>query len=609
MTGLALRLLRHRPGSATATLIALSFGVLILTAMGSLVEAGLRHPGPGGLLVEVGASFGGYVVLLVVFVVAGIIGLSVRHRRRDLALLRAVAATPGQVRHLLVAETLLIGAVAAALGLPAGALATLWLRDELTGRGFVPASVPVTPGPLAAAAAVVTVAVVAVAAALVASRRATAIRPVEALGEVAVEPARLRRGRLWSGVVLLALGVAAGGAAAVAGGQAALTSALGMLYLTVGALALLAPWINRAAAGLLAPVLRTVWGASGHLAAANLRANARGTATVLTALVLSVGFGGSVWFVQDDLQRATVAQTRAGMLAQQVVLAAPDAAAELRRVPGVRAAVAVRDTSVLVPMFDEREPVPARAVDPAGVSAVLDPGVVGGSLDDLGDGRVAVSQMEASTHGWQVGGRAAMWQADGTPFEPTVVAIYTRSLAFGDVIMADGSPPTGMILVRADPGTDLTPALAGHPGAEVVAAGRLTGRLATDLTVSAWLNKLLVAVMVGYAVLAAADAMILAALSRGRELATLRLAGATRRQVGRMVHAEQAALLGGSVLIGGVVAAGTLVAVAGALTGSFRPYVPVAGWVAILAGTTLLAMATTILPIRHLLHKSAVVHT
>jgi len=70
----------------------------------------------------IGATFGGYVVMLIIFVVAGTIGLSVRHRRRDLALLRAVAATPGQIRQMIVAEAALVSIVAAALGLPGGAL-------------------------------------------------------------------------------------------------------------------------------------------------------------------------------------------------------------------------------------------------------------------------------------------------------------------------------------------------------------------------------------------------------------------------------------------------------------------------------------------------------
>ncbi|MFG1608843.1 FtsX-like permease family protein [Actinoplanes sp. NPDC049265] len=710
MTKLAVRLLRHRPGSATATLIALTFGVMILMAMGSLVDAGLRHTptpqryaaadivvartemtfttkefgdttttrvrlpeagtvpaaladqvravrgvtsattvpstrpgqvtailikaGPDAdraalsrlaatagaatftgsdrgtaegtaetaatdLLVQVGASFGGYVVMLVIFVVAGLVGLSVRHRRRDLALLRAIAATPGQVRRMLVAEAALLSGVGAVLGLPLGVLATSWVSGELVHRGFVPASVPLGPSPLAAVAAAAVIALVAMLAAVVAARRATAIRPTEALGESAVEPSGPGPVRAVFGVLTLSGAFSAGGFAAGTGGITAISGAVGMLYLFVTAVALLAPWINRGAARLLEPVLRLFAGTSGYLAAANLRANARGTATVLTALVLSVGFGGSVWFLQDNMQRATVTQTHDGMLAQQAVVD-PARFDQAGRLPGVTAVTPVRHTSVLVKMFDSAEPVSAQAVDPATAPATIDPGVTEGSLAAVGPDSMAVSAMQASSNSWKIGDRPQIWLADGTPVKLRVAAIYTRGLAFGDVILdtrtlAPGPPD--QLLVRSD-----KPITA--PG--VVPTTDLTSQLATDMETSAWLNKLLVGVMVGYAALAAANAMVLAALARGRELAALRMAGTTRRQVGRMVNAEQAGLLGMAVVIGGVIAAVTLVAVVHALTGSFLPYIPPLGWAAVLGGATLLAMTTTILPIRRLLRTPPV---
>ena len=708
MTRLAMRLLRHRPGTATATLIALAVGVMILMAMGSLVESGLRYqpepkkyatadivvartemtvvgkdiggettrttvrlPEPGplpadlagqirnlpgvtkadsqpgaivitghpdrkqldrlaeaagakayagpdrgqaeftdgsaakSLLVTVGASFGGYVVLLVIFVVAGTIGLSVRHRRRDLALLRAVAATPGQVRRMLVAEALLISAGAAVVGLPAGVAATFWTHDQMVSRGFLPAELPVSPGPLAALATIVLTTGVAALAAVLAARRATAIRPTEALGEAAAEPGRNGKVRLVSGLVMLAGGAGASVFAAGAGGQAALGGAIGMLYLFVAAVALLAPWINRGAARTLAPVLRAVWGPGGYLAAANLRANASGTATVLTALVLSVGFGGSVWFLQDNLQRQTATQTRDGLTAQWSLVGPKTTAAEIRKVPGVSAVTGIRETSVLVRMFDSVEPTPAKAIEPAQAESTLDLGVTQGRITDVGPGSMAVSELAASTNGWKLGETASLWLADGTPAKLRVAAIYRRGLGFGDVILDSRTAPGpfDQMLIRTEDGADLS----GLPG-QLLSTRELTGHIAADLATSAWLNKLLIGVMVGYAALAAANTMVMAALARGRELAVLRLAGATRRQVARMVNAEQAGLLGVAVVLGGAIAALTLTAVVHALTGDLVPYVPPRGGLVVLGGTALLALTTTVLPVRRLLRASAMAH-
>jgi len=159
------------------------------------------------------------------------------------------------------------------------------------------------------------------------------------------------------------------------------------------------------------------------------------------------------------------------------------------------------------------------------------------------------------------------------------------------------------MLIRTEDGADLS----GLPG-QLLSTRELTGHIAADLATSAWLNKLLIGVMVGYAALAAANTMVMAALARGRELSVLRLAGATRRQVARMVNAEQAGLLGVAVVLGGAIAALTLTAVVHALTGDLVPYVPPRGGLVVLGGTALLALTTTVLPVRRLLRASAMAH-
>ncbi|BEL03677.1 ABC transporter permease [Actinoplanes sichuanensis] len=574
-----------------------------------------------GLLIQVGASFGGYVILLVVFVVAATIGLSVRHRRRDLALVRAVAATPGQVRRMIMMESALLALVASAVGVPVGLVTTHWLTGEITGRGFVPVGFPMSPGVIAGAAAAAVILVSAVLAGLLAARRISGIKPAEALSEVAAEPAPAGRARWISGLSALAAAGSTAFAAVAASGQTALGAALGMLYLFVLAVALLAPWINAATSRALASPLRMVFGTSGYLAAANLRANARGAATVLTSLVLAVGFGGSVWFLQNNLERQAVAQSRSGLLATRALVAgvglSDSAVVEVRAIPGVRAATPVRHTSVVVSLMGDGETIGARAVDPAGLAATLDLGVAEGSLADLHDGTVAVSRTHASTFGWELGEKVALRLGDGTPVDVRIAAIYERGLGFGDVVLprttVAGHTATNLddqILISASPSADaaLREMAAAHPGSALVDTAALTGGLAKDLALSAWLNRLLIAVMVGYTVVAAANTMVMAALARRREIAVLRLTGVTRRQIKLMINAEQVGLLGVAVLLGGAIAALTLSSVVRALTGSVVPYVPPMGLVAVLGGTAFLALATTILPIARLLRVPPVEH-
>jgi putative ABC transport system permease protein len=555
------------------------------------------------LLIEAGSAFGGYVIMLIVFVVAGTIGLSVRHRRRDLALLRAVAATPGQLRRMLMAETALLSLIAAVLGVPSGLLAARWTHGQLIDRGFIPAGFPLAAGALASLAAVAIAVLVAVLAALIAGRRVTRIKPVEALGEIAVEPKRSGVVRLTFGVLTL-IGAGSAGAftAALGNATAALASAVGMLYLFVIAVALLAPWINALSARLLTPLLTRVWRASGYLAAKNLRANAQGMATVLTALVLSVGFGGSVWFLQNNLARQTTTQARVGTLADRVVVGG--AASSLRGLGGVTTATGVWHTSVIVKSFDGIAPLTAQALD--GSSSTMDLDVVSGNISDISAKSVAVSTMQ----GAHVGDTLQLWLADGAPASLKVVAVYRRGLGFGDVTLASatvaGHLPRSLedeVLVRTGPGGDASLAAwsAGHPGSAVLDTASRTQQISTDLAIGAWLNRLLIGVMVGYAALAASTTMVMAALARRRELALLQLVGVTRRQLRRMVNAEQAGLLGAAVLIGAAIAALTLGAIVRALTGSPIPYIPPLGWVAVLGGITALALVSTIWPVRRML--------
>lgn len=60
-------------------------------------------------------------------------------------------------------------------------------------------------------------------------------------------------------------------------------------------------------------------------------------------------------------------------------------------------------------------------------------------------------------------------------------------------------------------------------------------------------------------------------------------------------------MLGLALAIGGAVAAETLVAMVAGATGTSSPYIPVSGWIALIAGPALLAAAETLMPIVQLL--------
>jgi putative ABC transport system permease protein len=73
-------------------------------------------------LIPVAAAFGGLAMFIALFVVASTMGLSIQQREREIALLRAVAATPGQIRRMLAWEAAVVGLLGSAAGIWPGAV-------------------------------------------------------------------------------------------------------------------------------------------------------------------------------------------------------------------------------------------------------------------------------------------------------------------------------------------------------------------------------------------------------------------------------------------------------------------------------------------------------
>ena len=91
------------------------------------------------------------------------------------------------------------------------------------------------------------------------------------------------------------------------------------------------------------------------------------------------------------------------------------------------------------------------------------------------------------------------------------------------------------------------------------------------------------------------------ALRRGRELALLRLTGATPRQVRSMARWEGALIVAIGLGVGLLIAATALVPLSHALTGGYSPFVPGKPLLAILGGSTVLAVLALAVPTRRAL--------
>lgn len=97
-------------------------------------------------LVSMGGAMGGTSLLVAVLVVVGTFSLSIQQRHRELALLRAIAATPRQLRRMIGREALLVGFAAGIAGALAGLPLAAWLHGRFVDAGVVPVTLERTAG-------------------------------------------------------------------------------------------------------------------------------------------------------------------------------------------------------------------------------------------------------------------------------------------------------------------------------------------------------------------------------------------------------------------------------------------------------------------------------
>ena len=597
-------------------------GAKVLTgdARGSVEEPGLALGKE--VLAGIGGSFGGIAAMTAVFVVMGTVALATGQRAREFALLRAIGATPRQIRRTIATEAMLVAPVAGALGILPGLALARWWFGELVTRGAIPDGVTLDVGAIPMAAAVGTSLLAALTAGYLAARRPSKLRPGQALGEAAVERARPGAVRTGLGLLTLVGGVVLAGVAAGQSGTDAANLALGVVMCLLMAVALLGPLVARLAATVLGLPLRAGGaGPAGSLAADNTRANARRLASAITPIAMVTAFCGTLLFMQSTITHVSAEQVRTGIVADQVIGSTgpglPAGAAEqAARVPGVDTSIGVLRSAALYRAGDALASATAVGVsgDPARLGQVLDLGVREGSLAGLAQSAdtVAVDANLADSLGVKVGEPVPLWLGDGTTVRPTVVATYERGLGLGQLLLPRAALAAhvstaldSQVLVSDAPGADRAAVAAelsraGDGAVTVTDAAGYTAQADRDLEISSWANTVMAAVLGGFAAVAAANTLVMTVLDRRREVGLLRLAGTTRRQVRGMMRWEGLLVAATGLLVGGAIAWITLVPITRGIAGA-APYVPLGTALPLAAGTVVLSLAATGLPARALL--------
>ncbi|MBK6042570.1 ABC transporter permease [Streptomyces sp. MBT55] len=569
-------------------------------------------------LVSVNALLGtaaGITLFVSAAVVASTFSYTVAQRRREFGLLRTAGATPGQIRRTVLAESVLVGVAASAAGAVLGAQGAPLLVRRMTEAGLAPPWFALGDPSWPLHTAFWTGVSVATAAALVSCHRAGRTAPTEALREAAVD-SRVMPVSRWAAavlVLLIGLGLPALALAADPGDLLGRKSYVTRPMVLIVGCALLAPVLVRPVGRLLTWLPARLPGATGVLVRENTATGVRRTAAVAAPVLITVALAASLTGTVATLEEARATEARTATTADFVVTPGqegrPLAPAFLERVRNIDGAVVSASRSTAVTVLEENTALvssEARAVDPARLAAVAKLPVAAGRLADLDDDAIVVNEEWLTT---RVGDRVTVWLGDGSERSLRIAAVLATGTGDNGVYVTPrnaGGADVDRIDVEVAPGGDRHAVAA----ALDTAAADTGTRVATRVE---WLaptapgpddhTRTGLRMILGIALLSTATALantlVMATSGRRRDLAVLRLAGATAPQVLRLVVAEALAAVGVGAVLGGVVAAVNLLVVWGALALLGVTSAVVVPWAMlglVVAAAALLAAGSAVLP-------------
>lgn len=558
-------------------------------------------------MISMGGAMAGMAVLVSILVVTGTFALSIQQRYRELALVRAVAAAPKQLRRLIGVEAVIVGVAGGLVGSVVGIPLGSWLYTQMVGMGAMPSTLEVVVSPFPVFAAALLTTAGALVAARISARRTAQIRPAEAMAEAAVPQRLIGPVRLLAGLVFLAGGIVLLVVlSSLRLEQAATPVTFGAVVVLASAVWLLSPIIGLLAAVLFALPMR-FFRVSGHLAVANSRANAARLGAVIAPLSLMIAMAGTVLFVETTLSGAAQQEATEGNNGDLVVVSqgsgVPASAAEdLRERGDIESVTEIQHTTVRVGLENYQ----VQGATAARMAEAIDMDVVSGSVEDFGSGDIAVSELSADRLGMAVGDALDLTMGDGTELTLTVAAVYNRGLGFGDLTMDHDvvsshvdNPLSSSAVVRlaedADPAS-VEDVVSSYPGMQVVSSDAANEMRAEVAQANAEVNYLTLGLVVAFTAIAVVNTLAMSTAQRFREFALLRLVGGTRRQVRRMLRLETVIVALTAAVIGSAIALAVLTTFASGMTGVARPHISPSLGAAVLVVATLLALVSAMIP-------------
>ena len=519
-------------------------------------------------------AFGLIALLVGTFIIYNTFSMLVAQRLRELALLRAIGASRGQLTRSVLAEAALTGLIGSALGVLAGfGLAQLiFVVLDALDLGIPAGNLALTP--MSVVTPLVLGFVVTLFSAWAPARRAGRVAPVQGMrvGSTAAEA-----GGGWRTYIGL-LAVISGIALALIGTwqdttkSGAITVGVGAAALIIGSF-LVMPALARPIAGGVGRIIGAPFGAVGRLAATNAGRNTRRTAATAFALTLGLtlvaAFGtlGATTkesisgVIDQDINAAVVVQ---GVASQGPPVPLPGGIEE--RIAEVDEVGKVASLAFAFGQLGGEPQALAAASGP--VEEMIDATVVDGSLQPAEDSLI-VSRTVARDKGWTLGATVPLVGPDGTESTLRVTGVYEDSQILGpfftgsDVyerLVPENLRSTFNVLVSPADGVSdeqlleaVTAAVADTPIAMVQSKQQYidaqTGGIDQLLTIIYALLGLALVI----AVLGIVNTLALSVIERRTEIGMLRAVGMQRSQVRRTINLESTQIAVFGALIGAAV--------------------------------------------------------
>jgi putative ABC transport system permease protein len=508
--------------------------------------------------------FGGIALIVGLFVIGNTFAMLIGQRARELALLRAVGASRGQVIRSVLTEGFAVGLVGSIIGLGLGIGIAIALKAVLASLGLDLPSAGIVIKARTIILALALGIIATTLAALFPSIRASRVPPVAAMSETFTLPTRSLRARGLVGLVFLAAGLAVLFKGASGNGtQAAEVVGVGAV-LGLIAVVILAPLVAKPVVAIIAAPVRRLFGPVGKLASENASRNPRRTAATASAIMIGLALVTAVGVLASSIKTSVKTLVSQGTGATYLLLGSgsqplPNTlTSDLTGQPGIAQASGL----ALVALRINGSSAAAEATTPAALSNNILLTKLAGELT-LSPTTILISQKIADEKHWKVGTSLPVTFSEGSAIRLRVAGIYKENQLAGAYLIDRRTAARYVtnlvdlvVLVQATPQADLQVVrstiqnvLKQYPGIEVKSRGEYIQSAQDNIAQLTNLIYGLLALSVLIAFFGIINTLALSVIERTREIGMLRAVGMTRRQVAGMILLESMVIaLFGAVL-------------------------------------------------------------